>query len=234
MATGGFTIDTSDFRGALRRLSELNQKSQAENLRSSARAVLSNPRGSGLLQITPPSSASSTGTTAKKAGEAAIERDLAAVFTGVRLKKKRVEQWPDVAGIHRRLFLQKRPGAKLRSDRGRAAYYVDSVKLRALLLQLKGNVGKLASGWLAAAQALGVRAPAWISRHGPRRGDVRTQLTGPQLEIEMACLAPPNAPAEELDRRVRYALNYQEKALDRQIAFLTERDARRAGFKTSA
>ncbi len=234
MASNGFTIDTSDFRGALRRLAQINQKSQAENLRSAARSVLSNPRGSGLLQITPPASAGSTGTDAKQAGEAAIKRDLASVFTGVRLKHKRAEAWPDVAGIHRRLFLGKRPGAPLRSDRGRAGYYVDARKLATLFLALKANVGKLASGWLAAAQSLGVRAPAWISRHGSSRGDVRSQLTGSLLEIEMACRVPPNASAAELERRVAYALDYERKALERQTEFLVARDAQRAGFKTSA
>lgn len=232
----GITLDTSAFGTAIRRLSAENGKTQSENLLRYAKTTLSSPRnGSGLLQITPPSSQGSFGVAGKKQGEAAIARDLAAVFRGVRLKHKgRAEQWPDVAGIHRRLFLSKRPGGKLRSDRGRQGYYVDATKLRDLALVLKSHVGKFASGWASAANRLGVAVPAWIARHGGRRGTVRVKLTAPKYEIEMTCNVPPNAPGAELERRVPYAIAYATERIEADIAMTAARAAGKSGFHATA
>lgn len=231
----GMTLDTTSFGQAIRRLSAINNKTQAENLLRYAKTTLSNPgQGSGLLQITPPASAGSTGTAAKRAGESAIAKDLAAIFTPVRLKYKRPEIYPNVSEIHRRLFLTKVAGRTLRSDKGRGSYYVDGAKLKALALALKKNVGKLASGWAAAANRLGVAVPAWIARHGGGRGQIRVALTAPRYEVEMTCICPPNAPSAELERRVPYAIKYATARAEREIAFLLARDAGKAGFKASA
>lgn len=231
----GFYLDTASFGRSIATLSTLNQKTQAENLRRYARTTLSNPSGSGLLQITPPASVGVTGSAARAAGEAALQRDLARVFSPVKLTGKRREQWPDVAGIHRRLFIAyKRPGQPLKSDRSAPGYIVDERKVRALFQKLRRNIGKLASGWLASCQALGVRAPAWVSRHGTGRGAIIQKLTAPMYSIQMECYVPPNAPGDELQRRVPYALGYTSNRIAGEIAFLSARDARKAGFKASA
>jgi hypothetical protein len=235
MAFDGFNLDTASFGRSLAQLSTLNQKTQAENLRRYARTTLSNRAGSGLLQITPPASAGKVGSAARAAGEAALTRDLANIFSGVKLKGQRREQWPDVALVHRRQFIFfKKPGQPLRSDRGRAGYIVDERKVRALFQQLRRRIGKLASGWLASCNALGVSAPSWISRHGAARGSIVQKMSAPMYSIEMNCNVPPNAPGDELERRVPYALRYATSRLEREVAFLLDQDAKKAGFKSSA
>lgn len=227
----GFAVDLTDFSRSLRHLSELNHRTSAENLRRYARTTLSNRQGSGLLEITPPGSAGVTGLAARRQGEGAIDRDLAAVFIPVRLKHKRRERWPDVAGIHDARFRSSsRSGGKL--TRGQAqAYYVDVLKLRALRRTLFGRVGYMAAGWLPACTALGVRPPAWIARHGTGRGSYRQQLAGPRYEIEMVCHVAPRGPAGELERRVPDALRYATSRIEREIDYLYAKDAKKAGFK---
>lgn len=200
---------------------------------SFARTTLSNRDKTGVIDITPPASPGVTGVQAKKQGERAIDRDLAHVFAGVRIQGKRRELHPDVAGIHARLFAGKRPGTPLRSDRGRTRYFVDASKLKALSKALKARVGKLASSWLVSANRLGVRAPAWISRHGAGPGSVKVNLRAPRYEIEMSINAGNNAPVAELERRVAYAVRYTEGRLERVIAGTIAANARSAGFRAA-
>lgn len=228
---GGLDVELGHFQRAARDWARRTGKTQAEVLRTSAKMTISNPRqGSGLLQITPPCSKGRTGLDGKRAGEAAIARDLGRVFRGVRIMNRRAEQWPDVEGIHRRLFADKRPGSPLRSDRGRQGYYVDEKKLRLLGRQLRPRVGHLAAGWVPSARALGAAVPAWIGRHGGSRGTIRMSFSAPRYSIEMTCFAPPNSPWQELERRVPYAIRYATNNLERQMQGPFERDARASGF----
>lgn len=231
---GGFKVDTTEFSRALRDLSARNDRSTAENLQRYARTTLSNSHGNGVIDITPPGGDGARGTAARRQGEAAIDRDLSAVFVPVKLKHQRKERWPDVEGIHDARFRSgSRFGKKL--TRGRAqAYYVDTIKLRALRRLLFSRVGFLASGWLAAAQRLGVAVPNWIARHGTRRGTVQIQLSGPRKSIEITNHVPDNAPAAELDRRLQFAVDRATARIDRDFNETVQRDAQRAGFKASA
>lgn len=227
----GLTVDLRAFQAAARRWAQLSGKSQADVLRTAAKSTLSNPRqGSGLLQITPPSSQGATGLDGRRQGEAAIDRDLAGIFIGVKIKGVRPEQFPDVAGIHARLFAFKRPGGRVRSDRGRAAYFVDTRKLEALRKALYSRVGFLASGWTASARALGASVPAWVARHGTGRGTITMSFSAPRYGITMTCFAPANSPYQELERRIPYALQYATNNLERQIAHALGTDASQAGF----
>ncbi|HSV73463.1 MAG TPA: hypothetical protein VLH79_06865 [Chthonomonadales bacterium] len=216
----------------MKQWSRLTGQSIEKILRTSAKMTISNPRqGSGLLQITPPSGGGMFGTMGKRQGEAAIDRDLAAVFIPVQLKHQRRERWPNVAEIHSARFRSgSRFGKKL--TRGRAqAYYVDVVKLRALRRQLFARVGKLAAGWVPAARALGAAVPAWIARHGTARGTISMRFSAPRYSIEMVCLAAANSPHEEMQfKNVPYAIRYATNNLTRQIAHRLGSDARTAGF----
>lgn len=227
-----FDVDLSSFQADLRRLSRLNGKAQSENMLSFARTTMTNRERTGLLDVTPPASPGVYGTAAKRQGERAIERDLSRVFVGVRLKRKRQEAHPDVAGIHARLFQNKKPGQKLRSDRGK--YYVDRTKLRALMLALKKRVGRLAAAWLVAARRLNVRGPAWIERHGPQRGSITVNLTAPRYEILMTAEAGTNAPSVELQRRADVAVRFAGNRVRRAITGTLEAMARKSGFKVAA
>ena len=50
---------------------------------------------------------------------------------------------------------------------------VDAGALRSLRNELLKRVGELAAGWNAGAAKLGVKLPAWVTRHGPRRSAVK-------------------------------------------------------------
>ena len=112
-------------------------------------------------------------------------------------------------------------------------YFVDAKKVAALRKKLYSHVGRLAAGWIASAERLGVSVPPFIRRHrGGGRGSYRENLRAPRYEIEMTLNAPRNSPAEELERRVRYALIYAEDRIKRAIEGTINPDARKAGFFT--
>lgn len=228
-----FKVNTSEFGRALRDLNARTDRSAADNLQRYSRTILSNRQGTGLLEITPPAGNGATGLAAKRQGEAAIDRDLAAIFVPVRLKHERREQWPDVEGIHAGRFGSgSRAGKSL--TRGRAqAYYVDVIKLRALRRLLFARVGYLASGWIAAAERLGVRIPSWIGRHGARRGSIRLQLTGPKKEVEISNTVPDRSPVAEVERRTQQAVNYATSRIQRDFDSDLVKNARGAGFRAA-
>ncbi len=228
-----FTADTSQLSAAIRRLSALNNKTQSENLRGVARTTLRNPQGTGIIDMTPPASPKTKGGAAKKQGEAAIDRDLANVFAGVRGKGigPRAPSDPDV--IHRRLFRGKRAGSPMRSDIGKGnRYFVDLAALKELGRRLKARVGRMAATWMASANKLGVSVPAWIARHGTGPGSCTVELRAPRYQISMEALPLKGTPYAELERRVTIALGYSFERLKRAIAGTQlVNDAKAAGFK---
>ncbi len=229
---GGFKVDVNEFARAATRLSELNDRTQSENLERYARTTLSNRKGTGLLEITPPAGNGVSGVAARQQGEGAIDRDVAAVFIPVRLKGKRKERWPEVEAIHAERFASKHGGKPM--TRGRAqAYYVDAQKLRDVRRLLYGRVGALASGLVAACNRLGVLVPSWIARHGSRRGSVRVQLAGPKKVIEIVNDVPGDSPVGEVERRTQQAVDYATSRMQREIEHLLARDAQRAGFRAA-
>ena len=189
-----------------------------------------------VISITPPASASGiargldSGSEAKRRGYGAIARDLGKVFVPVKIKGQRRERisGAELVAIHRRHLGYKRPGAPMRRYGG--PFFVDRRKLDHLQTKLQSHVGRLAAGWLPAAQALGVATPQWVSRHGLGRGSFRADLGGDEMILESVNLASPFAPVAELRRRVPYAVDYAMNDLRRQITFLTARNARASGF----
>lgn len=141
---------------------------------------------------------------AKKAAEAKIDREAAALFAPVTLKGKRRithvfgkpmkrpmtvptrELHPDVAAIWdertRRRFATKR---KKISRGQKAPFYVARPKLLRAIAERKKAVGKLASGWSAAAAKLNVKLPSWITRHGSGRGQVQVRMTGYSYSVRI-------------------------------------------------
>lgn len=193
------------------------------------------------ISITPPATASGvvggldSGSEAKQRGYATIHRDLYHAFAPVRIKHKRREiiSSGDLITIHTRLLAAKRPGAAMKRDRGQP-YYVDVRKLRSLETDLRGRVGKLASGWNAAAAALNVAVPQWISRHGLGRGTFRSTMDATDLLIEATNFVSDHAPVDELRRRIPYAVRYALNDLERQIPYLNRDAASAAGLETAA
>lgn len=169
----------------------------------------------------------------KKRGEQTIDADLAQLFVPVKLRGKRDEQFPDVAGLHRQRFIAaKKPGRLLKRG-GPQPWYVDQRKLAALAKALKARGGKLASGWLAGADAVGATGvPAWVRRHGTGRGNHKLVVTLSRTSLARThgftfvaantSVHPSLVP--ELDRRIGYALGYAAKAMNRETnAILAKR-----------
>lgn len=190
-----------------------------------------------VIRITPPFHADGgpdapTGP-AKARGARAIYRDLARHFRPVRSRGigPRGVQYP--ARIHLRLLKsgRKRPGRPLQRDQA-APYFVDASKLNALEMELRSHVGRLASGWMPAVNAVGATGtPQWITRHSGS-GSARLDLEGSELSFTAI-----NQPkylhanlAAEMNRRVPYAVQYQFNAMQRELDHLLLRDATKAGL----
>jgi hypothetical protein len=119
----------------------------------------------------------------------------------------------------------------MRRDRGQP-YYVDVRKFRALEDKLRSHVGRLASGWVSAAQAVKAAVPAWISRHGASRGAVSMDLESNDLYFEAVNYAS-NVPvfiATETQRRINYATKYQAAAMNREMQALLVKRATESGL----
>ena len=191
------------------------------------------------IAITPPASAAGveggldSGGEAKVRGYRAISRDLNKLFVPVKLKHKRKEaiSGTEMVRIHARALSYKRPGAPMRRDRGQP-YYVDARKFRALEVTLRSHVGRMASGWVAAAQAIKAAVPAWISRHGGSRGTVQMDFSSRELYFEAVNYAP-NVPAfirTETQRRINYATQYQANAMNREMQAVLLKRAGESGL----
>lgn len=185
-----------------------------------------------VMGITPPGQADGADggldSNGKVRGETAIARDLAAIFIPVVLKHKRPERWPDLAAVHlARLQSDSRFNGKL--TRGRAqAYYVDVNKLKALYVDLKSHVGQMASGWMPAARALGVSAPAWVSRHSALGTfEVVRDADGISVHAVNAAMFP--GVMAEMQRRLPYATDYQFNAMQREMQYFLEKEASNLG-----
>jgi hypothetical protein len=226
-----FDVNTDSFEADIRRLSRLNGKGLAENLKGFARTTIKNTQGTGVMDITPPGSQGRVGMDAKRQGERAIDRDIARHFVPV----KSTGQGPrgeSPKQYHRAMFQFKKLGKPLRRNR-KQPYFVDANQLRALVRELKSHVGRLASGWLSAAQQLGVRAPAWISRHGTGRGSIVMHLNSPRYTIDMTCNVPANVDMSEMERRLNYAQLFTRARVKRAIEGTIEANARSVGMTVS-
>lgn len=191
-----------------------------------------------VIVITPPATAQGgpgsldSSSEAKQRGYASINRDLNIVFSPVRIKGKRpgaVISGLQLRAIHLGHLKKKRPGAAMRRDRAQP-YYVDRRLLNKLHSLLRSHVGRLAAGWMAAATALDVAVPSWISRHGTSRGSYRSNFDGDIYSVVAINDASPGAPVEELRRRVPYAQRYAYNDLRRQIPYIMRKQAAQLGF----
>ncbi len=186
-----------------------------------------------IIAITPPGDGAQSSDRAaltkedERRGRASVLADLSHLFIGVRLKGKRDEEWPDVAGLHRHAFITgKVPGKRIKRVGNKK--YVDQRKLKALQKALFAKIGRLAAHWLRAAEAIGAKGiPAWVRRHGVRGGGSRTPPGAPRFRLEAINPAVPSAILGELERRISYAETYTANNLKRQLEAVLARQAAR-------
>ena len=179
-----------------------------------------------VATVTPPASKGATGSSAKKQGEAAITNDLAKVMVAVR--SRRNAQLQSAADIYKR-FRDTRTG-RINPRNLQNPYPVSSAEYNALRKTLLARVGWLASGWNAAAQKLGVRLPAWITRHGTGAGIILVTSDGRRFRIEISNAVKFVGSVKDLDRRIQKAVDYQANAMQRQADFLLKKAVKKAGF----
>lgn len=222
-------LDTSGFSRSLNRYVTLTGADAEKAARRASAIFIRN-----IIAITPPGDGAKGSDRAaltkedQRRGQHAILGDLAKLFAPVRLKGKRKEENPDVDGIHRQYFISrvgstKRPARKLK---GLKPIFADEKKVRALKKKLFSHVGRLANYWIAAADRVGVKAPAWVRRHGSKGFGSITPPGAAKFRFEAAHTHFPSKVLAEMDRRMTYADKYTARALEDNLkAILAKRAA---------
>ncbi|GAA5139389.1 hypothetical protein GCM10023213_19990 [Prosthecobacter algae] len=109
----------------------------------------------------------------------------------------------------------------------------DAAELKAYVKKMQGRVGLLSSGWVSAASKLGVRLPAWITRHGSGNGDIAIEMSGTEKMVIVMKNRVKYGAANDLQRRVDYVIRYRKKALNRRLPYVLRAALKKAGFSTS-
>ena len=226
-------LNTKAFDAALVRFRSISRRSLEIILREQARGVLRK-----VIDWTPPGGKKATGQSAKKRGEACVERDILKLmqpWTPLRLPADILR----AAGMFVDEPSSQSPAAIHKANRTKTGRVrraitprikVKKADLAKLIRDKKRMVGFLASGWKPAAALLGVAVPAWVSRHSaPGVGSIRS--TASSIEVT-ATNKVDGAPALDMERRVQSALDSQAAAMVRRIESYAAREAaKKAGFR---
>ncbi len=147
---------------------------------------------------------------------------------------------PDLAPFHEdkrnksngRVFRRSNPGQGIHNPGGRRSGIglTDRASLQWFKKDTAKKVGKLASGWNAAAEGLGYKAPAWIRRHGSSRGDVLLQLEGDDMHVTISNQVKFAGSVKGLQRRVQSALDMQARAMERRVSYVQRKAQASAGL----
>ncbi|PTY02741.1 hypothetical protein DB346_08170 [Verrucomicrobia bacterium LW23] len=246
-------VNTRSFEAALLDLYGATRRDMTELLREQARGFIRQ-----VVLITPPGGGSVTGVAARARGNLRIEQDIRRVFRELRhekwtspeikdaIRKKDLAalreiilRIPELAGMEVRLTPETSFHQAARGSRGtvsprRRPNVLVLDGLGAYIREQQKRVGMLASGWNAAAEALGVKLPAWVARHGNSRGSVLLQLNEPNFSIRLANDVPFAGNTRDLTRRVQWALDRQASGTQKRVEFILAANARKAAFKPAA
>lgn len=95
---------------------------------------------------------------------------------------------------------------------------------------LKRQVGVLAAGWNTAAKQLGVKLPAWISRHGTAYGECIVTITENTFRLEISNVVQFVENVRGYEARIEKAIAFQAKKMDREADFLIQKALKRSGW----
>lgn len=221
-----FKFDMSGLKRAVRDLRPMVNKTKSELVEQAAKGFVKN-----VVAITPPASKGVTGSKAKQQGETAIKVDIARIMVAA-ARKRDLDTRMGAASpeeLYRR-FRDKRTG-RINPKSLKQPYRVAKSGLNALLRTLLEEVGWLAAGWNEAARKLGVRLPAWVSRHGTGKGSVSVTRSGSVFRITIANEVSFVGNVKGFASRVQGAVNLQANAMRRKAEYLMKKDIRKAGFK---
>lgn len=212
MIKADIKIDDREFKRAFARYASESKRGAEKVLRQQAKLFVRD-----AVKITPPNKNYKFN---PAGGKTAIRNDLAKIFRasqrGVTNPEAIHQKWRRRNG---------RVKAKLETKipvKGLAAY-------RKKVLD---RVGVLASGWNAAAQKLGLNLPAWITRHGSRRGRVQIKISAQRMTITVVNAVRFIGDVKGINRRVQHALNNRARQMDKQMDdYAVKKAKRRAGLK---
>lgn len=212
MKTVDVKFETAEFRRALDRYMKSSRRDISTVMRQQCKKIIES-----VAMVMPPSSAGSIAPVkARKQGEARIRGDLQKLF----IKTRRGPHESNLASIHK----------ANRNSRGRVSRRptktpVSPAVFNAYQKLVLSRVGLLASGWKAAATALGSKLPAWIRRHsGPGDVSVRDSFNGTTVTATNKVRF---ASAGDNERRVKWALSRQTRKLQNMIGAQLSKTARR-------
>jgi hypothetical protein len=102
---------------------------------------------------------------------------------------------------------------------------------KAYINKVLKRVGMLAAGWNASAIKLGAKLPAWIKRHGHGGGQCLIEETPRGIRIRMENAVGFATKVRGLDRRIKWAIESQAKAMERAADNIMRKVGQRAGFR---
>lgn len=221
-----FKFDTSGLQRAIKDLRPHAQKTRAELVEDAAKGFVKK-----VVAITPPASKGVSGSKARQQGDQAIKSDLARIMVAAARKSERDTRAAAASPeeLHRR-FRDKRTG-RVNPGALKRPYRVGKSELLALQRRLLKEVGWLAAGWNEAALKLGVRLPAWVTRHGTGKGSIAITQSGSLFRITIANEVGFVGNVKGFSRRIQSAINLQANAMRRQAEHLLKKGIRKAGFK---
>jgi hypothetical protein len=193
-------------------------------MRQSAARIVRN-----IVDITPPASGKAD-TAAKKRGENAIVGDLLKIaqpVQGITRKQARevLASADDLMQAHARsLNAVGRVNPRSRKEKLQVLS-ADFVKIAALLGK---RVGWLAAGMNAAAGKLGIRLPAWISRHGTKFGIINIEFSATRFRIQIGQNVPYATNVKGYARKFDFAFTREVGTLRKMIKAITDKAHARA------
>lgn len=249
-----FSLKTAEFSRQIGEIVKVTGKEAAVVIREEGRLLVKD-----VAKMTPPfGKAPSTESFAsqRKLGEAAVEKDVRRVFHVIDLSKirnaslrealERLVKKKDLAGVEALLKRMKIPARMVireadaglheawRDRRGRVQrdkwiWVLSGASVNRYVRAMKGHVGRAKAGWSAAAAALGVKLPAWITRHGAGHGSFRDETKHPTAPKITIINAVPKAQASGAELQiVRRAMANRIRNMGKKL----ERIAR-SGWKRS-
>lgn len=220
------------FSAALGEYAALTKKDNPEGIavlmRQSAARVVKN-----IVDITPPAS-SKADASAKKRGESAIVADLLKLAqpvqaTGITRAQKRELFISADALLQKHQTAAKQLGRV--SRRGGRRAEVDAADFARVAAILGKRVGWLAAGLNAAAAQLGVKLPAWITRHGTKYGIIKIEFSSSRFTIRIGQNVPYANEAKGYGRKFDFAFQREVSTLKKMVGAMRDKAGNRARQK---
>lgn len=210
------TLNTSEFNAAVAKLMANSKRDAVAVLKEQARGILRN-----VITVTPPGKWGRSSSEARKKGRANVQADVFKVVQPV----TRNPQVADVAALIKR----HRRNGRIRKEVS-PRITVPRDKLKEYLKKKQALVGFLASGWNHAAATLGVKPPAWVwNNEGP--GSIAIEIGATSIRIVAINEVKYASGIGQLRSRLQWAVNQQQRAIERRLKRFQQEQAKKAGFK---